>query len=478
MSKDDEIDFLTDKTFSGEFDLPEGIKAHGKLIYEKNKNFSLRLFSDKPLESLTFPKIKDYREIIDIPTISGRVFDENDNTFYVSFKNCKAYNVIISSIYKYNIYFPYAIFSNSRIFDFEANDNLKVDLFFNIWNEFCYPQGFKQEAKYEPSEIKIKLKNKFNISFEQEVHATFLNEDKIFDTLFIVRPEIDNVIKEKLNNDLQSLFESYKNKIDLKLPETHQWYISLNNFSKIDNLRKICWQLEQLLICLTNDFNSSLNKIKVQTRYEDDPQYFYAFYMLFNKKLPSNELNYYNLVSPFKMKTFSREEWEIIFNNLFKYSQKLDNFFLILHETNKDNTLLEFNIVKYIDAIGAIGLAKGYKAQKYELTLKNFVKCLDKIAQKVILDEFRKNLDYIKPEKKKNTKKNWGLIGEKISELRALSVHFANKNIKINLQKAANIYPIFNLIIFDYIFEILEIDELKRNEFKKFYLTRIFRLDD
>lgn len=66
-----EIDFLKNKTYIGVFYLPDDKEVMGQLIYQKNSNFELKLFSDFPL---------DKEKETAIPFIYGKIHDEQYET--------------------------------------------------------------------------------------------------------------------------------------------------------------------------------------------------------------------------------------------------------------------------------------------------------------------------------------------------------------------------------------------------------------
>ncbi len=73
-----EIDFLKNKTYIGVFYLSDNKEAMGQLIYQRNNNFELKLFSDYPLD-------KDKESTI--PFIYGKIHDEQYDTLITNSLN-------------------------------------------------------------------------------------------------------------------------------------------------------------------------------------------------------------------------------------------------------------------------------------------------------------------------------------------------------------------------------------------------------
>lgn len=470
MSKNNkEIDFLTNKTFIGEFSFPNKEKYFGKLIYEKDKLFHFIVYSDSLLG-------KNEDDIL-FKNVYAKLSDEMEQTYFVSFKKCRLYlSCFGTSGIRYEGLFDYAIFSTQRCFDFEKEKIDNTNLFINVWDEFCFPQGVKSRAEYQPKMLEFKLKNKLPISFNQDIRYHYLSENKIFDSLFCSN-KLTLEEKNTIENQLKEILLPYKNKIGIKLADRHNWYISIKNISSKYTITEINWLFESLLTYLTKDFGTTINKITFNSKKEKD-EYSTEFYFLNYRHFPKQKTSYSFRYSPFKFNSFSKEEWGIILNNLFKNKNQLQKYFYILGENNEHNNISEFHILRYIDCIAAIGISKKYKSEKYEKVLKDFACNLGNEDKQKLLSTFRNNLNYIKISDKQNKKKkrNWGLMGIKLSELRALTTHFQDKNQTPDVFKCFEVYEILELIIIDYIFETLEVPEQKRLEYKKYYLNKILNL--
>ncbi|MBQ9244655.1 hypothetical protein IJ182_00140 [bacterium] len=460
------ICFDKNKSFSGAFQLPNGNTYFGKFFYKKNEQCEFYIYMNGlSIEEREFNEIK------------AQLSDENENIFCVNFFNCEIEPKSFSSVWDvFCGYFDYALFSRYRYFDSNTEDiNKKVNIFINTWAEFCFPQGYKHHAAFEPKLFEFKLKNKMKISFNQGIKGYLIAENHIFDNLFINRglskKEI-NIIEKQLNN----ILIPYKNNIGIKNTEKHKWYIQIENIPKNIDIDIIDYSLTLMLICFTYDFGSKIDKIEIVSKdilnNATLPAIFdYLYYM----NIITKEPKYKYKQSAFNINTFSKQEWQIILNNLFSKSKILMPFFDILYQNNYERNLSEYHLERYIDCISAIGINKNYgRMDKYEKVLQNFVNNLDKDTQKKLLNQFRRSLKNIKAGNPKNNKKrNWGLIGKKLSELRAMTTHFNDSSKRINMSKFFSIYFIIELIVIDYIFEILGIDEQKRIDYKEFYLKKI-----
>ena len=219
--------------------------------------------------------------------------------------------------------------------------------------------------------------------------------------------------------------------------------------------------------------------VKIRTKSKEQNKSNELFYYLCKINKHKKSSKYINQLSAFNCKNFTTNEWKIIFNNLFSQNKKnwLVYFIYVLLENNSDNPLTLFHITRYIDYIGAIGAAKGYnKKQKYENVILNFINNLDTDSKRKILNIFRKNLSIIKIKDNTQRLRNWKLIGKKLSEFRAYSAHIEQNKQVLPIYKAYEVYKILELIIIDYVFEILEIPDEKRLVYKIFYLKQISQL--
>lgn len=140
-----EIDFLKNKTYIGIFYLLDDKEVMGQLIYQKNSNFELKLFSDFLL---------DKEKETAIPFIYGKIHDEQYETYFISLKDCQLFiNSLGSYGYQYQVFFDVALFSRHRTFDFlkepfEEWFELKADEIYdsgenaaNILNDYYKKNG-------------------------------------------------------------------------------------------------------------------------------------------------------------------------------------------------------------------------------------------------------------------------------------------------------------------------------------------------
>ena len=263
----------------------------------------------------------------------------------------------------------------------------------------------------------------------------------------------------------------YKDKIRIKIPDKHVWLININTVQNIENLYPIIYDIKSLLTCLTYDFSTNIDKIMIISNNGED-KYDSVFFMLKRIHISERRQTYDSQRAPFKLNTFTKDEWCCIFKNLFNSKHKLNKFFYILLHNHAESVITEFSLTNYLTCIDAIGNCKKYGKSKYERVLFNFASELNKHNKNNLLNLFRKELKFIKVTNK-HKKKSWGLIGLKVSELRALTVHFNDKKTETDMFKCIEIYRVFELIIIDYIFECLQIEKEKRVKYKEYYISQI-----
>ena len=474
-----EINFFNDKTFIGEFNLFKDTYS-GKLVYKSGNSFELTIYDGPAIFLKTF--VSDTMQKTDekLDKITGIIYDENDIRYYVTLFNCLCLKSPIVGYGCTKFIFSYALFSESN--EYKEIKDFTLDLYFNTWNEFCFPQGFKSliTVSNAPT-VEIKLKNKLKIKFNEDLKAELINNTDLFSNLFV---SCGNECLSKdeildLNSKLQELIEPYKTKLYKKRDETHRWYLSIQNVSNINAISGIIWKLESLISLLTYDFTTDIDMVKIRTKSKEQNKSNELFYYLCKINKHKKSSKYMNQLSAFNCKNFTTNEWKIIFNNLFSQNKKnwLVYFIYVLLENNSDKPLTLFHITRYIDYIGAIGAAKGYnKKQKYENVILNFIDNLDVDLKRKILNVFRENLSIIKIKDNTQRLRNWKLIGKKLSEFRAYSAHIEQNKQVLPIYKAYEVYKILELIIIDYVFEILEIPDEKRLRYKTFYLKQISQL--
>lgn len=461
------ICFNKNKTFAGTFQLPNGENVFGKLFYRKNEQCEFLIYRDGFSEEL----LNDDNEFLAI------LSDEKENIYFVNLFDCKLELSSFSS--KSNAfcgYFDYALFSKTRHFDSSKEDvNNKINIFINNWAEFCFPQQRKKQAEFKPRMSEHKLKNKMKISFNQDISGQFIAENHIFNNLFInAGLEKDKV--DEIEKQLNEILIPHKNYIHIKNVEKHNWYIRVEKIPSNLDINLVSYYLTCLLMCLTNDFGTKVDKIEIVS--EDilgTTRIPVRFDYLYYRNIIARDTNYKYRNNVFNYYSFTEKEWTTILNNLFSKNGILEPFFDIIYQNYYEAKISEYHLERYIDCVAAIGNNKKYGNTKYEDVMKDFVSNLDKDIQKKLLSIFRESLKNITAKNsKKPIKKGWGLIGKKLCELRAMTTHFNEASKRVNMGKYLALYFILELVVIDYILEILGIDIQKRLEYKNFYLKRVF----
>lgn len=413
-----EINFLENKIYVGTFTVLSQ-KFTGKLIYESGNSFELMLYDTPSIYELT--RSSSINPVID--SITGRIYDNKETYYNVVLVNCNCLktNLWGTGCLKFN--FEYALFSETHIFEFDKDKNFTLEVYFDNWNEFCYPQGFKSLVTV-PNEHKLSvtLKNKLKVLFNEKISGEFINTEDLFSNCFVSCGE--DCLKEeeikKLNEGFKELLKPFENKLFKKRDETHRWFISIKNVPSVKSVSKIIWKFNMLVNLFTYDFGTNIELVKIKVNTEEKSCPVANYYYLF-KNTKQKRTRYENQRSAFQCKMFSNDEWKLILNNLFDKKQNdwLTYFFYVLTENNSTNTTSLFHVTRYIDYIGAIGSSRNYgKNDKYRKVISDFIESFDDELKKAILNLFRENLSMIKVQKNKS--KGWKLIGKKYRILELL----------------------------------------------------------
>ena len=154
-----EINFLENKMYVGTFSICSQ-EFSGKLVYETGKKFELILYNSPSI----FELIEKGKIGKNIECITGIIYDEKETCYSVFLNNCFLIKTPIIGKGCLIFHFEYALFSETHEFDIENDKKFTLDLYFDTWNEFCHPQGFKSWTTI-PTEYKldITLKNKLKI---------------------------------------------------------------------------------------------------------------------------------------------------------------------------------------------------------------------------------------------------------------------------------------------------------------------------
>lgn len=483
--------FYEDKIWIGEFEIggdSRKVKVVGELIYKKNQVPYLEVSTLE--ESFLVPFVKPNTFQIEIGCINGYVKDQkNKELLYATLTKCMCRTNDVGAR-QFRIYFSYAFFSKDRFFS-ERDELVRIDYFFNNWDEFNHAKGWKSEAKYKFEEDAFKLKSNLQVKFCQSVNSNYLfNEDKIFDRLFC--SEIGSISEKEIgeiNDGLKSVLSKYLGKIFIKDSKTHRWFISLGGNLQINNIPRISYYLVALITCLTKDFGTSLEEIIVFSRLSPNKASTRFNLLYCQPAIKTQQTDYNNLNSALRKTSFNDEEWRKILDNLFEkiISQEdlLDNFFFILQENHlEDASITPFHITRLIDCLDGISRSKDCEnEEKYQTVVSEFLKNLDEEIKNFTVRFIDEQLDYVmfnpKIDKCTGEAKIYNddqIRGKKISELRAISVHFGDKtkpNKIMDLNKASKLLYILELIIIDFIFEKLQVPQEQRNEYKKTHLKQL-----
>lgn len=451
-----EIDFKSDKEFICDVLCGDNNKCFGKLVYKRNSKFSLYLYS--------FHKLND--DLID--KIDAYCFDEQNNSYFTTLNKCTSYFVKQSTNYFiYEVKFSNAYMSKWKFLDSENDKIDSINLYFNTWNKFNNFYNEKTLKELNETLLKFNLNN-FSLSFEANVYNLFLKNDKNILSNFFDVVGLEQEEEKELSLELKNVLLKYQNNLKYINTSNNNCYIKIQPTSNDYNIAEIVYLLQLLISLFSYDFSTSIDKVEVLIKSDNK---IIPFYYLDYRRF--SEISQFNGIGAFNINSFDSNEWRTIINNLFTKIEVLDNLYINLLENNKNNYFEEFKIIKCVTAMDNIASEKNKKDLKYERLLNDFISDLDQSDQDKILNHISQKLNFI-PVRTKKQQSITQSLGCQISELRSVFLHskkLKNKN-SIDLRELYYTYRIFELIIIDYLFEVLGISKQKRLHYKKYCIHK------
>ena len=206
-------------------------------------------------------------------------------------------------------------------------------------------------------------------------------------------------------------------------------------------------------------------EVIVTTKYSDTP--FSILYCLPFLEIKKYEVNINNLPTYVQRnKVFLKNDNYLQpIKNFFENYSNLGNCIFLLNENHYSRRFTSLYLGRTIDALAAIARYKQInKSEKYQKVLNlffesypNIIKKIDKILENVKCSDLQEN----------DTKDI--IRGKKISTLRTQIVHFdfsKDKHLP-NIEKVIKLMEIFECLICDFIFEIINVDEEVRSSLLK-----------
>lgn len=454
------IDFNTNIVLVGNFNIFNETYP-GKLVLTQSDGSNFIFYADKEV-------VKDQQNV----TIYAKLYNEENETFFITLQSCEITYVCYNSCScTYQGFFSYAYISKQSFFNVDTDKIKSIDLYNDAWTEFSCPQGFKSRECFIPEVLKVTIPNKLSIIFKQEIYQHFLPQDNIFDSLFS-STQINYETKLTIEKGLQELLLPYQYQIGIKIPAKHEWYVSLKDLPTNAEICTMNYLFKSLVALLTHHFESYTRKI-IGT-FEKNNGTLNNCIVLYNRQISRPSLDYHSIAGAFRFNQFTKNEWEIILNNLFAKKDIIQNFMQIIYENHRYNYVSKFHIERYIDCIAAIGISQNCKKnEKYQSVILKFVENMEENQKVLILKHLKSKLSaYLNLEMIGNKSDN-ELIGIGLSNLRASITHFSETTQSASLSELIGVYYILELIIIDFLFRILEISETKRLNYKQLYLSRI-----
>lgn len=216
---------------------------------------------------------------------------------------------------------------------------------------------------------------------------------------------------------------------------------------------------------ITGNYSLCADEILVTTKYSDSP--FSILYCLPFLEIKKYEININNLsIYLQRNKMFLQDDNYLLpIKCFFDNYKNLENCIFLMNENHYSRRFTSLYLARTIDGLAAIADYKQInKNEKYQKVLNLFFEKYPNIIKKI--DEILDNVE-CSGLPKNATKET--IRGKKISSLRAKIVHFDfSKDKRLpNIEKAIKLMEIFECLICDFIFEVINVNEELRNNLLK-----------
>lgn len=212
---------------------------------------------------------------------------------------------------------------------------------------------------------------------------------------------------------------------------------------------------------VTWNYTLCADEVMVTTKFSDTPfSLVYSLPYLDTKKYEVN-INYLPTYFQRNKLFLQNDNYLLPIKNFFENYSNLGNCIFLLNENHYSRRFTSLYLGRTIDGLSAIAdYKKINKSEKYQKVLNSFFEHYPNIIKKI--DEI---LEDVKCSKIQENDTKEVIRGKKISALRAQIVHFDFSKDKClpNIEKVIKLMEIFECLICDFIFEIINVDEEVRS---------------
>jgi hypothetical protein len=345
-------------------------------------------------------------------------------------------------------------FNNSAAFD-------GVAVLYNLWPEFCHPQGFKQSAKYNADSIEVDTTESQKLVFNDRANFSIIAEESFFDAIHIT-PKSDALV-----SDIKLAFEKAKHETGIErfgigLKSEHQWFVRFEQKIEIENLENAeqsILHFAHLLFVLTYYPSTPVacdlfapEKTSKGTEYE--AEYPWVFAAPLDKKLLKKADQFRHFWAPI---TFPKiqDSWEIVVLNWFSLKDDVLPYVGILRN-NMEGGAVQFKFPRCADALKQIG--RDHRDQQYQLAVEKYA--------------FSNLQNYLFKIFEVSTCE---AVGEHISKARAFLVH-SNDEKRESWEKVkaiAHTVECLELIILSYLHKLIGVPDQLREDFQNHWLDKL-----
>jgi hypothetical protein len=355
----------------------------------------------------------------------------------------------------------FALFSGS-FFNTETDIIKSIDVEYNVWPEFAYPQGFKSSKSFEPLHWRIDLKNKLSLLSCESVTAHPIESDFNAGSMFVGGEDSD---LQKITEVLKPILKEKGARVMFKNSDSHRWYLKFEQQEESDQNKELAdytekiWALCQLLYLFTHDKKTSPFKITLHAKQKDD-QYTQSSALLYRWSGIKDKTSYRNMSDVLFMQKIGVDAVKDIIRLYFEKYDRLSAFLDVLYHNNTKEAFSVFHVSRIIDCWAIIAGEKGLlKTKKDEVTKYQtlFEWWVD--GDNVLITRIEKLFEIAKNE-----------VGKKISSLRTAVVHFTPGAKSYDIKEYFKAYAFLELVLIDYIFEEIGLSQSLRKEYKIRYL--------
>lgn len=346
-------------------------------------------------------------------------------------------------------------FNSSAAFD-------GVAVLYNLWPEFCHPQGFKQSAKYNADSIDVDTTESQKLVFTDRANFSIIPEESFFDAIHIT-PKSDALV-----SDIKLAFEKAKHETGIErfavgLKSEHLWFVRFEQKIEIQNLEdaeRSILHFAHLLFVLTYYPSTPVAcdlfaPEKTSKGNEYEAEYPWMFAGPLDKKILKKAEQFKHFWAPITFPKI-KYSWNAVVRNWFSLKEEILPFVGILR-TNMEGGASQFKFTRCADALELIG--RKHKAKKhYEWVVDNY-------AFLPLKEYLLKIFETDSVEK----------VGVQITDARASIVHGVEQKRETwdKVARVAHSVECLELIILSFLQKLIGVPDQLREDFQIHWLNKL-----